>query len=103
MSRENSPLICAYKFARIPRAHIYLRILTEFSLQVEIEAYKIQDIYDMNFSLVSTTSQPQDESTIDKSNTNQHSSSHITNQMFKSKHKSQIEFMQDTNHKHVMQ
>ena len=58
----------------------------------------IQDtryIYDMNFSLVSTTSQPQDESTIDKSNTNQHSSSHITNQMFKSKHKSQTEFMQE--------
>ena len=55
----------------------------------------IQDtryIYDMNFSLVSTTSQPQDEQ-VDKSNTNQHSSPHITNQMFKSNHKSQTEFM----------
>ena len=43
--------------------HIYidLTILTEFPLQVEIEAYKIQHIYDMNFNLVSTTSQPQDE------------------------------------------
>jgi len=39
--------------------YIYLKLLTEFSLQVEIEAYKIQDIYDMKFSLVSTTSQPQ--------------------------------------------
>ena len=81
--------------------YIYLKILTEFPLQVEIEAYKIY-IYDMNFRLVSTTSQPQDEQ-VDKSNTNQHSSSHITNQMFKSNHKSQTEFMQDTNHKHVMQ
>ena len=65
----------------------------------------IQDtryIYDMNFSLVSITSQPQDEQ-VDKSNTNQHSSSHITNQMFKSNHKSQTEFMQNTNHKQVMQ
>jgi len=43
------------------QSEIYLRILTEFSLQVEIEAYKIQYIYDMKFSLVSTTSQPQDE------------------------------------------
>ena len=79
MSRENSPLICAYKiFMNTKYTYIYLKLLTEFSLQVEIEAYRIQDIYDMNFSMVSTTSQP----------TNQHSSSHITNQMFKSKHKS---------------
>ena len=43
--------------------HIYMNfeILTEFPLQVEIEAYKIQDIYDMNYSMVSTTSQTQDE------------------------------------------
>ena len=41
--------------------YIYLKLLTEFSLQVEIEAYKIQDIYDMNFNKISTTSQPQDE------------------------------------------
>ena len=41
--------------------YIYLKLLMEFSLQVEIEAYKIQDIYDMNFNMVSTTSQPQEE------------------------------------------
>jgi hypothetical protein len=35
--------------------------LTEFSLQVEIEAYKIHNIYDMNFSLITIASQPQDE------------------------------------------
>ena len=53
--------MCILIFMNTKYTYVYLKLLTEFSLQVEIEAYKIQDIYDMNFSMVSTTSQPQDE------------------------------------------
>ena len=46
ISRENSPLICAYKFEWRPSAHIYeLEILTEFPLQVDIEAHKYTKLY----------------------------------------------------------
>ena len=65
-------------------------ILTEFPLQVEIEAYNIQDIYVIG--TLTWLAQPQQATMMNinhKSITGQHSSSHITNQMFKSKHKSQ--------------
>ena len=64
MSRENSPLICAYKFEWIPRAHIYMNFEIFDGVSPTSGNQGIQDtryIYDMNFSLVSTTSQPQDE------------------------------------------
>ena len=92
MSRENSPLICAYKiFMNTKYTYIYLKLLTEFSLQVEIEAYKIQDIY-MIWTLAWLAQPHNHKMNIkDKSSTNYHSSSHITSQKFKSKHKSQTD------------
>ena len=59
MSRENSPLICAYKFSWIPSTHIYIwNFWRSFPYKWKSRQYKIQDIYDMNFNMVSTTSQP---------------------------------------------
>ena len=44
------------------QVHIYIfEIFDGVFPTSEIKAYKIQDIYDMNFNMVSTTSQPQDE------------------------------------------
>ena len=103
MSRENSPLICAYKFSWIPSTHIYIWNFWRsfpYKWKSRHTRYKIYMIWTLTW-----LAQPHNHkmNIKDKSSTNYHSSSHITSQMFKSKHKSQTEFMQDTNHKHVMQ
>ena len=51
MNGENSPLICAY-ILEMKSKSTYMKFenLTEFPLQVEIEANSTQDIYDMNFT-----------------------------------------------------
>ena len=104
MSRENSPLICAYKFSWIPSTHIY--IFETFDGVFPTSGNRgIQDTRYIWYEILAWLAQPHNHkmNIKDKSSTNYHSSSHITSQMFKSKHKSQTEFMQDTNHEHVMQ
>ena len=58
-----------------------LKILMEFALQVEIEAYNIQDIYDMNLKRLAQSQQTTRATTKIVSFTTQHSSLQITNQV----------------------
>ena len=52
MSKKNSPLICAYKFEWIPRAHIYenWQFWQSFPYKWKSRKYNTRYIYDMNLT-----------------------------------------------------